>query len=79
MGERYKDNRVEAGLYSLRTAKIDSFPKKKDIPHQEEIMSICMEALHFIMKEILHPAVNFTADDEDARYCKYCPFFYLCR
>jgi len=77
MEEYYQGEKVIASLYNLRTLEIDSFPK--DALHKEEVMDVCMKALRFVVNEIMDPGVTFTPDEEDARYCRYCPFFYLCR
>ena len=65
----FNEQCVRSGLYSIKDLKIVTFPK--------EPLDICMKALEFIRTEILNPKVSFITS-EDSRYCKHCPFFYMC-
>lgn len=79
IGKQFKDNEVISALYNLRTLELKYFPGRRDIENKENIMSLSMDALKFILQEILNPDIEFTADDEDVHSCQNCPFFYLCR
>ena len=82
----YKNDCVRSGLYSLKDLEIVSFPKEKESDRRshpfrdtlEHALDICIKALEFIIAEILNPEIDFAAS-EDPRYCKNCPFFYMCR
>ncbi len=75
----YPGDEVHSALYNLRTAELAEFPAKKERGQWGEIIAVCVEALRFILAEILNPAVPFTADGGDERVCAGCSFFYLCR
>lgn len=79
IGNEFKDSPVNAAFYSLRSAEITPFPGKKEIANKQAVFEICMEALQFILKEIIDPKIEFVADEENPRLCNNCPFFYLCR
>ncbi len=74
----YKNDYVKSGLYSLKDLEIVSFPKEKESGTVEHALDICINALEFIIAEILNPEIDFAAS-EDPRYCPNCPFFYMCR
>jgi len=74
----YKGHQVKSGLYSLKDLEIVTFPKEKELESLEPALDICIKALEFIIAEILNPEIDFEAS-EDPRYCKNCPFFYMCR
>ena len=81
-GNEYKNNRLNAALYNLRTLEKKSFLKQDDLTRPEQrknVTEIFMKPLGFIIGEILDPAVSFAADNTDPRYCDHCPYFYLCR
>jgi hypothetical protein len=42
-------------------------------------ISFYMETLEVLMQELFDPAVDFEADPSDDRYCRLCPFSYMCR
>ena len=79
-----KGENINAALYNIREPG-DSFSSSRLFKDTEEadgkdrIMGIFMRALEFLLKEIVNPAEPFKADQEDSRYCRNCPFFYLCR
>ena len=79
-----KSENINAALYSIREPE-EGFPGSKLFKDTEEadgkdrIMGIFMRALEFLLKEIIDPVKPFKADQEDSRYCRNCPFFYLCR
>jgi CRISPR/Cas system-associated exonuclease Cas4 (RecB family) len=74
---RYRGETLNAALYSLRNPGLTYFrDKKTDV---ERTMEICVNALDFILREILDPDAVFAADREKERTCRNCPFFYLCR
>lgn len=77
--DRYADAQVRAALYNLRTNRPIEFPAEREAESCGDIMRKCMEALTFIIEEILSPDVPFRADEENKRRCAQCPFFYLCR
>ena len=74
-----KGGKLNAALYYLRNSEIKSFLKPEESASSEEIVDVFMQALKFILCEINNPDENFISDEEDARYCGNCPFFYLCR
>lgn len=76
---RYENNFLNAVLYSIKNLKLSPFIKKRDIGNSESVIQICLEALKYIIKEIVNSEVPFVADDTQPRRCEYCPFFYLCR
>jgi hypothetical protein len=79
-----KGENINAALYNIRESE-EGFSGSKLFKDTEEeegkdrIMGIFMRALEFLLKEIINPAEPFKADQEDSRYCRNCPFFYLCR
>lgn len=78
-GKRFRDNTLNAALYYLRTPEIKYLIGEKDLPRSVEIVDVFMNALRFIVREILNHEVSFKANEEDIRYCANCPYFYLCR
>ncbi|MFH1062622.1 MAG: PD-(D/E)XK nuclease family protein [Candidatus Omnitrophota bacterium] len=72
-----KDSIITAGLYNLRTLKIDEFPRPKEYEQKDEIMQCCLDMLGYIIDEIYDLDQVFEADDSDDS-CKYCPFVSLC-
>ncbi len=72
-------NTINAAIYNLKTAQIDYFLKSNDFSRVDEIEEVFMSAFNFLVAEIINPQVSFEADNQDARYCRNCPFFYLCR
>jgi ATP-dependent helicase/DNAse subunit B len=83
--EKYKANRVNACLYSIkeideRTLGLNMlFKGEEQLANKEKIMHTYLKALDSILCEIINPDIPFKADEEDARQCANCPFFYMCR
>jgi len=75
--KKYEEETLNAALYNLRSLKLSYLYNKKR--NEEKLMQICLNALDFILHEILDPGKTFMADPANERNCKYCPFFYLCR
>jgi len=73
----YPDNPVSVGLYYLRTATLEVYDK--DLSAVEKNMHLLKQPLGFIIGEMQDPQISFQADDEEARLCDNCPYFYLCR
>jgi ATP-dependent helicase/nuclease subunit B len=70
---------INAAIYNLRLSQIEYFLKSDDFSRIQEIEEVFLQALTSIVSEIVDPQINFTCDEQDARYCQNCPFFYLCR
>ncbi len=83
--QRRKGSLINAALYPLKEpergerALKKMFKEDEGFSERERILGVFMKALEYIVLEILDPQTPFTADQEDAYYCKNCPFFYLCR
>ena len=75
--KKYQEETLNAALYNLRSLKLSYLHSNKR--NEEKLMQICLNALEFILHEILDPGKTFIADPANERNCKYCPFFYLCR
>jgi len=75
--KRFKEKKVNAYVYNLRTAQIIPFISLADWPNREKIVDSCLKALRFIVGELFDPEVPFSAD-KDSRRCQYCPFYNLC-
>ncbi len=75
--KKYEEETLNAALYNLRSLKLSYLYNKKR--NEEKLMQICLNALDFILHEILDPGKTFMADPANERNCKYCPFFYLYR
>ena len=83
--KNHQGGEVNACLYSLR--EIDArtlglsmlFKNDAKPADKEKIMRVYLGALGAIMEDILNPGIPFKADEEDARQCSSCPFFYMCR
>jgi len=70
---------INAAIYNLRSPKIEYFLKGADFSRISGIEEVFIRALEAVIMEILDPGTAFAADTRDARYCRNCPFFYLCR
>ena len=70
---------MNAAIYNLRTAQLDYFLKEEDYSRIKLIEEVFLEAFNSLIIEIIDPKTGFSADDQDSRYCRNCPFFYLCR
>jgi len=75
--KKYQEETLNAALYNLRSLKLSYLYNKKG--NEKELMPICLNALDFILHEIIDPGKTFIADPANERNCNYCPFFYLCR
>lgn len=75
---QYPQKIITAALYNLRTLKIEQFPKARDYEHKDQIMSLCLDMLSFIIDEMHALNVPFVADESDEA-CGYCPFLGVCR
>jgi hypothetical protein len=79
LADKFKDKEINAAFYNLRTSEFHYFPGKREASNKEAVFNLCMEALRFILKEIVDPEVDFVADNTDFRLCQGCPYLYLCR
>lgn len=82
--EKYKANQINACLYSIkeideRTLGLNMLFKEDALANKEKIMQTYLNAIDSILSDILNPDILFKADEEDARQCANCPFFYMCR
>lgn len=82
--QNFKGSRLNAALYFVKELKNDLgvrslFKNAEALTRKDELMGLYLECLGALLKEIINPAVAFMADQEDARKCSSCPFFYLCR
>jgi len=75
--KKYEEETLNAALYNLRSLKLSYLYNKKR--NEEKLMQICLNALDFILHEIIDTEKTFMADSANERNCKYCPFFSLCR
>ncbi|MFH1458874.1 MAG: PD-(D/E)XK nuclease family protein [Candidatus Omnitrophota bacterium] len=76
--EEYKDAKIKAALYNLRTLRLDKFPKDKEYDDKDKIMEYCGELLRVIIDEIYDLKAGFRAD-ESKDTCPYCPFVNMCK
>ncbi|MFA6216559.1 MAG: PD-(D/E)XK nuclease family protein [Candidatus Omnitrophota bacterium] len=82
--KEYKRKTTNACLYLIKELGKDHglrmlFKNEEQLLSKNKIMGAYISALDFIIQEIFDPEVAFKADEEDSRYCEYCPFVYLCR
>jgi len=75
--KKYEEETLNAALYNLRSLKLSYLYNKNR--NEEKLMQICLNALDFILHEIIDAEKTFMADSANERNCKYCPFFSLCR
>jgi len=75
----YPDDSLACALYFLRDGMLDYYPPQSKMQEMPQIITKCLEALEFMLEEIVDPKSEFIADEEDSSYCQTCPFFYLCR
>ncbi|MCF7869689.1 MAG: PD-(D/E)XK nuclease family protein [Candidatus Omnitrophica bacterium] len=75
--KRFKEKKVNAYVYNLRTAEITSFISSADWLKRKKVVDTCLGALRFILDELFDPGVPFSPD-KDSRRCQYCPFYNLC-
>ena len=75
----YNNIPLDAALYNIRTVELvpfsskigESFPFTRSIP-------LCMNALCYVIEEILDPTIPFMPDNEEIMFCKNCPFQAMC-
>ncbi|MDD5259434.1 MAG: PD-(D/E)XK nuclease family protein, partial [bacterium] len=70
---------VNACLYNLRETRLSMCFKKMEAAEKAESLELIMAAAQNLIKEIIDPAVPFTADFTDAWQCENCSFKSLCR
>jgi len=63
LNKQFQCQRVNAGLYNLRTLKIQKLLNEKTAFSKEHINETFMRALDFIVSEILNPAIPFESDE----------------
>ncbi len=64
MTKKFSGEPVNAGIYNLRTLKVEKFVDARMAQDYDRINQIFLRALDFVVDEILNPDVNFV--DEDA-------------
>lgn len=77
--DKFKDKPLNAALYNLRSLELSYFIDNDNLDTAERTMELCLEALGFILAEIINPEVDFYQDKSDERSCQYCAFSVLCR
>ncbi|MEA3368949.1 MAG: PD-(D/E)XK nuclease family protein [Candidatus Ratteibacteria bacterium] len=75
--KKYKEENLNAALYSLRSPKLTYFPDKNS--DTDKTIEICLKALGFTLQEILDAEKTFAADYENENNCRYCAFKCMCR
>ncbi|MDD4179013.1 MAG: PD-(D/E)XK nuclease family protein [Candidatus Margulisbacteria bacterium] len=73
VGKELGAESLQAAVYNLRQAETKEFECDRDK------LALCEKALRFILNEIVDPKVAFVADEDEARFCEYCEYGYLCR
>jgi len=81
---KFSCQNINAALYFIKNTNKDLglarlFRNQEQLENKVNIMQAYMEALGYVLKDILNPDKPFLADDEDPGHCSFCPFFYLCR
>jgi len=67
---------VQASFYSLREIKEEFLFGQGD---SQKLLEIYLTAARKIVSEIMCPDSDFVRDDSDEYYCRFCPFFGLCK
>lgn len=80
----YPGQDINAALYTLNDlgknlGLKELFKKDKDLEVKEKALQFYLEALKFILRDILNPDIPFSADTSGYNKCGYCQFGYLCR
>ena len=75
--KKYKEENLNAALYSLRNPKLTYFPDKNS--DTDKTIEICLKAVDFTLQEILDAEKTFAADYENENNCRYCSFKCMCR
>ncbi len=65
--------------YNLRSLELSYFIDNDNLDTLKRTMELCLEALGFILAEIISPEVDFYQDKSDERSCQHCAFSVLCR
>jgi ATP-dependent helicase/DNAse subunit B len=81
---RFSNTRTNACLYNIREPQskdglVNLLKTEQDFSDKDRIMLEYMNALGFIINEILDPDIDFEPDDSDEHACEYCPFGALCK
>lgn len=85
LDRRFKGERTNASLYDIREPDTRDFgltsllKTEADFADKDRLMIEYMNALEFVLKEIIDPAVDFVPDSCNEHVCKYCPFGALCK
>ena len=80
----YSGQDINAALYTLNDlgknlGLKELFKKDKNLEAKEKALQFYLEALKFILLDILNPDIPFSADTSGYNKCGYCQFGYLCR
>lgn len=67
LNRHYPHDPINAALYNLRTLKVDTFIVERNTMERDQICQAYLEALDFVMSEILNPNIDFV-EDETAAY-----------
>ncbi len=79
-GKKHENTEINACLYSMKDLELSMFfNKEEQSEDKEEIMAVYLKAMDSLLCDILNPDMPFKADEENARQCQNCQFFYLCR
>lgn len=75
---------MNAGLYHIRACDKNGrlktlFKEETGSEEREEVLERLLSALGGLVEEIRDSSLPFEADEDDAFYCKSCPYFCLCR
>lgn len=62
--KKFPNDFINAGLYSLRTNKVDKFIKDPKETNPQEIIDLFWKPLDFIVAEILNPDIDFLEDEK---------------
>jgi len=68
LDKQFPDRPVNAALYNLRTLGLHKFIHSRNLPDRSKINDIFLNALNFIIAEILNPDVAFEEDKDNARF-----------
>lgn len=77
ISDNFSNCKVNAQLYNLRTLKKQMFISDQDYKNTEQLLTICFEALDFILSELFDINVPFKPVSQ-TRYCQYCPYKGMC-
>jgi ATP-dependent helicase/DNAse subunit B len=83
--KRYHGQQLNACLYFVKEIEKEDkglhelFRSAQHWKDKDKIMGVYLKAIDALINELLDPSVPFEADEEDARLCQYCQYFYLCR